>query len=59
MAREREVKSNALFQLTKELSKASGIDEVISVAIKEIQKHFDIKNLEFYLQDGSNVLSNV
>lgn len=58
-AREREVRTNALFQLTKELSKASGIDEVISVAIKEIQEHFDVKNLEFYLQDGNNVLSNV
>lgn len=33
LAREREKRTNALFQLTKELSKAGGIDEVLAVAI--------------------------
>jgi len=33
LVRDRERRTNALFQLTKELSKASGIDEVLKVAI--------------------------
>ncbi|MBN2613098.1 MAG: DUF4118 domain-containing protein [Bacteroidales bacterium] len=54
--REREERTNALFQLTKELSKAGGIDEVLSVAIKEINNHFSVIPL-FILQDGNNMLS--
>jgi two-component system sensor histidine kinase KdpD len=56
IAREREKRTNALFQLTKELSKASGIDEVLKVAIGEINSHFSL-NPFFILQDGNNILS--
>lgn len=38
--REREAHTNALFQLTRELSKTSGIDEVIRVSLQEIKNHF-------------------
>lgn len=38
LVRDREKRTNALFQLTKELSKASGIDDVLKVAIAEIKK---------------------
>jgi K+-sensing histidine kinase KdpD len=55
VAREREKRTNALFQLTKELSKAGGIDEVLKVAIAEIQNHFTIEPF-FVLQDGNNSL---
>ncbi len=55
IAREREKRTNALFQLTKELSKSSGIDDVLKVAIKEIHNHFKLKPF-FILQDGNNVL---
>lgn len=57
LAREREKRTNALFQLTKELSKSSGIDEVLRVATDEIRKHFSIQAL-FLLQDGNNLLSS-
>jgi two-component system sensor histidine kinase KdpD len=57
LARDRERRTNALFLLTKELSKASGIDEVLTVAIREIKKHFDVGSL-FILQDGNNILSS-
>ncbi|MBN2348007.1 MAG: DUF4118 domain-containing protein [Bacteroidales bacterium] len=55
LARERELRSNALFQLTKELSKAAGIDEVLVVAKEAIQVYFLAESF-FILQDGDNVL---
>lgn len=57
LASEREIRTNALFQITKGLSKASGIDEVLIVAINEIKHHFNISSL-FILQDGNNILSS-
>jgi len=56
LAREREKHTNALFQLTKELSKTGGIDEVLSIAIKQTSDHFSFVPL-FILQDGKNILS--
>lgn len=58
LAREREERTNALFQLTKELSKASGIDNVLEVAINDIEKHFDMDSF-FVLQDGNNMLQSI
>ncbi|MBE0673135.1 MAG: DUF4118 domain-containing protein [Bacteroidales bacterium] len=55
VAREREKRTNALFQLTKELSKAGGIDEVLKVAISEIENNFGVEPF-FLLQDGNNTL---
>jgi two-component system sensor histidine kinase KdpD len=55
LAREREERTNALFLLTKELSKASGIDEVLTVAIEGIKNHFRTDPF-FILQDGNNIL---
>ncbi|MBN2214260.1 MAG: DUF4118 domain-containing protein [Bacteroidales bacterium] len=55
LASEREKRTNALFQLTKELSKSSGIEEVLSVAIGEIKNHFSVDSF-FILQDGNNIL---
>ncbi len=57
LVRDRERRTNALFQLTKELSKASGIDEVLSVAIREIKNNFQTDSF-FILQDGENILKN-
>jgi two-component system sensor histidine kinase KdpD len=42
MTREREERTRALYQLTMELSSASGIDEVLKVSIKDIEKFFKI-----------------
>src|SRR4030042_1077628 len=53
--REREDQTNALFQLTGELSKASGIDKVLEVAKNDFKKHFNADSF-FILQDGNNKL---
>lgn len=55
LALDRERRTDALFQLTKELSKASGIKEVSSVAIQYIRDYFLMESF-FILQDGNNVL---
>ncbi|MBN1767965.1 MAG: DUF4118 domain-containing protein [Prolixibacteraceae bacterium] len=57
ITREREKRTDSLFQLTKELSKASGIDDVLRVAIQEIEGHFKL-NPFFVLQDGNNILNS-
>jgi K+-sensing histidine kinase KdpD len=57
LSREKEKRTNALFQLTKELSKASGIKEVLKVSISEIESQFDISPV-FILQDGKNNLKS-
>ncbi|MFZ5939820.1 MAG: sensor histidine kinase [Bacteroidota bacterium] len=54
--REREERTNALFQLTRELSKATGIGAVIDVAVASIREHFS-SNIFFILQDGENTLN--
>ncbi len=56
LAREREERTNALFQLTKGLSKAADIDEVLSVAFEAIKVYFTIDSF-FVLQDGDNILN--
>ena len=55
LARSREERANALFQLTKELSKASGTGEILHVATREIKKHFAV-DPSFILQDGNKNL---
>jgi two-component system sensor histidine kinase KdpD len=55
LARQREERTNALFQLTRGLSRASGIDEVLTIAIDRISKDFSMEAF-FILQDGNNIL---
>ncbi len=57
LVRDREKRTNALFQLTKELSKASGMEEVLKVAVREIKNHFQVDSF-FILQNGENILNN-
>jgi two-component system sensor histidine kinase KdpD len=57
LAREREKRTNVLFQLTKELSKSGGTDEVIEVALAKIKEYFSFQTL-FILQDGNNILNS-
>lgn len=56
VARERERRTNALFQLTRELSKASGLDEVLRVSVAEIKNHFSLDSF-FILQNDNNTLN--
>ena len=55
LMREREKRTNALFQLTKELSKARGIEEVLTNATRDIKNKFSVDSF-FVLQDGNNIL---
>lgn len=55
LAKEREKRTNALFQITKELSKANGIEEVVKVAVENIEHYFSL-NAFIILQNGENVL---
>ncbi len=58
LVRDRESQTNALFQLTEELSKARGIDKVLEVARNDFRKHFNADSW-FFLQDGNNRLDFV
>jgi two-component system sensor histidine kinase KdpD len=40
----REERTNALYEMTRELSTASGVEEVISIAKKDINKYFNVKS---------------
>jgi two-component system sensor histidine kinase KdpD len=51
----REERTNALYQLTRELSTASGIDEVIKIATSDIQKYFNLES-KILLKNDSNQL---
>ena len=53
----REERTHALYKLAKELSVTSGIDEVISLAVKDIRKYFMLESA-FFLKDESDQLEN-
>lgn len=55
LTKEREERTNALFQLTKELSLATNLEEVLAASRKSIKKHFDV-DAQFILQDGHGKL---
>lgn len=56
LTRDREERTNALYQLTKELANAGDMNDLIKIAVKEIKKHFGL-DVFFLLQDGMNNLS--
>jgi len=51
----REERTNALYQLTRELSTATGIEEVINIAKNDIKKYFNLKS-RILLKDDTNQL---
>jgi two-component system, OmpR family, sensor histidine kinase KdpD len=53
--RVREERTHALYQLAKELSSASGIDDVLNLAVRDIRKYFNLESA-FILKDDSNRL---
>lgn len=57
ITRDREERTNALYQLTKNLSLISGIDEVLRVSMKSIKKHFQF-DCAFVLTTGNNDLES-
>ena len=56
LAREREERTSALYQLTRELSLATGMADVLHVSISRIQRYFQVENT-ILLQGGNNELS--
>ena len=58
LTRERELRTNALYQLTRELSITSGIDEVIRTSVKYIRKYSRL-DCSFILQGGNNLLDKL
>jgi len=57
LAREREIRTNALFTLSRDLSGAGNIQEVIAIAVNKIWEQFGI-NAFFILQDGEGNLDS-
>jgi two-component system, OmpR family, sensor histidine kinase KdpD len=53
MTRERELRTNALYQLTRELSMTSGIDEVIKTSVRYIEKYSRFEST-ILLRPGEN-----
>jgi two-component system sensor histidine kinase KdpD len=51
----REERTNALYQLTKELSVATGIEEVINIAKNDIKKYFNLKSLILLKNDANQL----
>jgi len=58
LTRERELRTSALYQLTKELSITSSIDEVIRTSVKYIKKYSRLDST-IILQGGNNVLDKL
>ena len=58
LTRERELRTNALYQMTRELSITSGIDAVIRTSIKFIKKYSRLDS-SIILQGGNNILDKL
>jgi len=56
--RVREERTHALYQLAKELSSATGIDDVLNLAVKDIRKYFGLESAVI-LKDESGHLEKV
>jgi two-component system, OmpR family, sensor histidine kinase KdpD len=57
LARDREERTKALYQLTRDLSLASGINEVLNVSVVSIKKFFGVDSAIF-LQSSNNELNS-
>lgn len=55
----REERTYALYQLAKELSTTSGIDDVLNLAIKDIQKYFKVECAIMLRDDSRGLKKNV
>jgi len=53
----REERTHALYQLTRELTMATGIEEVLKIALKSVQKNFNL-NCAIFLKNEMNQLEN-
>lgn len=51
LAIEREERTNAIFELTRELSNTSGVNEIITVAFRDIARFFEVTSF-WFLREG-------
>lgn len=58
LTRDRELRTNALYQLTRELFVTSGINNIIDISVKYIDKYSKLES-KFLLQDGKNSLNKL
>lgn len=58
LTRDREERTNALYQLTKEISTADSVKELVEISVKDIRKFFGFEAL-FLLTTANNKLSPV
>ena len=54
LALEREERTNSIFELTRELSNANGIDEILNVAFDDLEKYFNVKSIYFIRERKNN-----
>ncbi len=53
LALEREKKTNAIFELTRDLSNANGVSEILDIACEDLKKYFNAKSM-FVLREKEN-----
>jgi two-component system, OmpR family, sensor histidine kinase KdpD len=52
LALEREERTNAIFELTRELSNTSGINQILETACKDVEKYFNASAIYFLTENG-------
>ena len=55
LALEREERTNAIFELTRELSNSSGVNEIVEVAYREVKKYFDVITICFLKEKDNKI----
>ncbi|HPT21105.1 MAG TPA: DUF4118 domain-containing protein [Bacteroidales bacterium] len=55
LALEREERTNAIFELTRELLNTNGISEILNVAFKDVKKYFDATSISFLKGEKESV----
>ena len=55
LARKREERTNVIFELTRDLSNANGMNEIFNVAFKDLDKYFEITSISF-LRKNNNMI---
>jgi len=55
LAHEGEERTNAIFELTRELLNTNGTNEIINVAFKDAKRYFNVLSINFLVARGNNV----
>jgi two-component system sensor histidine kinase KdpD len=55
LAREREERTNALFNLTRELSEANSLNEIFDIVYRDVKKYFEASSISFLRTEGNKI----